>query len=681
MHCEISAFGTDGSLARIKGYDSLIAAKAGLFARGAFSHREGQVMFPVPWGSFGAGLEAAAGILCALAARETSGHGQQLSATMIGGLEPLDYFMQVVVQLAAKRGDSAVPLDPRASAKPSRYGVLVCTRDGRFIQTAAQLPHQARALAEVAGIAHHLVGERYAAMPQFASADDAHEYETLLWEAFRQQDLAYWIPRLEADANIGWEVAVTSEQALSHPQFLHNGDVVTVHDEDVGPVTQVGPIAHFGRTPVGPRSSAPRLGEHAGDLTPGAAAGTEGGAAPAARRHYDRRVRLLLCDAVRRYPRSDARRSGDQDRGRRRRPAPRGVGPRRRDPAKTTAGKESVSLDVRTVEGLRAAREIVAHADVFVDGFRAGVSERLGLGWNDLSALNRRLVYIHAGGYGSSGPAAGRACYAQTAQTAAGSFGRQVGYWSAPEQNEGLSVLEIEHVVLPRLNQVVDGDSNAALAVLATIALAVFEQRRSGQGQFVSTSMIAANAWAYADDFCTYAGKTPVPLCDPDFYGTDALNRVYETAAGWVCLAVATEREWNSLAAALDIPELLSDSRFRDTAARREHDDALVDVLGARFAMKPAADWEARLVARGVGCVEASENGLGAFIAEEPALLQSGITAAYEHPRFGSLVRLAGPVRLSAGPNRVASAERARPAERTDPARDRLRPGRDRRAR
>jgi crotonobetainyl-CoA:carnitine CoA-transferase CaiB-like acyl-CoA transferase len=197
-------------------------------------------MFPVPWASFGSGLQAAAGILAALVGRQTSGRGQRVSATMVAGLEPLDYFMQVVVQLMAMRGDTSVPLEPRAVAA-SRFGVLVCTRDGRYVQTSAQLPHQARALARVAGIAHHFEGERFSAMPQFASAEDAHEYEELLWTAFRAHDLSYWVPRLEAEPDIGWEIAVTSEEGLSHPQIAHNGDVVIVQDADVGPIRQVGP--------------------------------------------------------------------------------------------------------------------------------------------------------------------------------------------------------------------------------------------------------------------------------------------------------------------------------------------------------------------------------------------------------------------------------------------------------
>ena len=223
------------------------------------------------------------------------------------------------------------------------------------------------------------------------------------------------------------------------------------------------------------------------------------------------------------------------------------------------------------------------NADVFVTGYRSGVADKLGLGYDELRKLNHRLVYMHAAGYGTDGPYAHRALYAQAAQAVGGSFGRQVGYWADPAQNEGMSVIELQAVVAPRLNQVVDGDSNAALAVLAALGLAIYHQRRTGTGQFVRTSMISGNAWCYSDDFCTYDAKPPIAVCDSEYYGTSALDRVYQAAEGWVCLAVRTQHEFDALLGALDQPELATDVRFAGADARAANDDALAVVLGSRF--------------------------------------------------------------------------------------------------
>ncbi len=251
VHCAITGFGSSGPYAGLKAYDSLIAAKAGLWARGAFGHRDGPIMFPVPWASFGAGMQSAAGILGALLVRETTGRGQALQSTLFAGLDPIDYFVATVVQVMAKRGEKPSG-DARAATSASRFGVLLVTRDGRFIQTSTMLPHQGKALCEVAGIGHVLDDPRFKGLPTFANADDAQEWETLMQEAFRTQDLDHWLPLLEASPDVAFEVAVTSEEGLNHPQVVHNGDVVTVDDPASGPIRQVGPVGHFDKTPIGP---------------------------------------------------------------------------------------------------------------------------------------------------------------------------------------------------------------------------------------------------------------------------------------------------------------------------------------------------------------------------------------------------------------------------------------------
>ena len=161
--------------------------------------------------------------------RERTGRGQQVGATIWAGLEPLDYFVAAVVQLMKKRGEKPSG-DARSALSASRYGVLVVTKDGRFIQTSTLLPHQGWALSEVAGIAGALAEPRFARLPSFPTAEVAQEWEDMLLEAFREHDLDHWLPGLLASPDIAFEVAGTCEQGLDHPQIVHNGDVVTIED-------------------------------------------------------------------------------------------------------------------------------------------------------------------------------------------------------------------------------------------------------------------------------------------------------------------------------------------------------------------------------------------------------------------------------------------------------------------
>ncbi|MCT7657195.1 CaiB/BaiF CoA transferase family protein [Mycobacterium deserti] len=643
IHCAITGFGSAGPYAPLKAYDSLVAAKAGLWARGAFGHRDGPIMFPVPWASFGAAMQSVAGIMGALMVREKTGRGQALDATLVAGLDPIDYFVSTIVQVMAKRGEKP-NADARAATAASRFGVLLATRDGRFVQTSTMLPHQGKALCEVAGVAHCLEDPRFTGLPTFANVDDAQEWEELLLEAFRAEDLDHWLPLLEASPNVAFEVAVTSEDGLNHPQILHNGDVVTIEDPRRGPIRQVGPVGHFDKTPIGPKRSAPELDDNAGPLV--AHEFPAGGSS--APKHPFEGITVVEFGCFYAMPYGTAMLAalgarvikiedgkGDPHRN--------SFGPEVAS-TKTTAAKESLSVDLRTAEGRAVAQQVVANADAFVDGYRSGVAEKLGLGYQELSALNPKLLYVHAAGYGTDGPYAHRALYAQAAQTVAGSFGRQVGYWMDPAQSEGFSVMELQAVVLPRLNMLVDGDSNAALVLLAALSLGLYQSQKTGVGQFLRTSMIGGNAWAYSDDFCTYEGKPTIPLCDSEYYGTSALDRVYPASeGGWVCLAVRSDAEFAALRDMMGLGDV--------TAA---DDDALESALTARFAQKTAAEWEAQLTAARVGCVEVNTMGQPIFTVFDPVLRETGLTVTDEHPVFGEMVRAAPPVAFSETPGRVA---------------------------
>jgi crotonobetainyl-CoA:carnitine CoA-transferase CaiB-like acyl-CoA transferase len=642
IHCMITGFGSSGPYAALKAYDSLVSAKAGLWARGSWAHRDGPIVFPVPWASFGAAMQSVAGIMGGLLVREKTGRGQALDATLVAGLDPIDYFVSTVVQVMAKRGEKP-SADARAAMSASRFGVLLATRDGRFVQTSTMLPHQGKALCEVAGVAHCLEDPRFAGLPTFSNADDAQEWEDLLLEAFRAKDLDHWLPLLEASPNVAFEVAVTSEEGLTHPQIVHNGDVVTVDDPAHGAIRQVGPVGHFEKTPIGPTRSAPALGDNAGPL---ATHEFPVGGSPAPKHPFDGitvvefgcfyampyGTAMLAALGARVIKIEDGK--GDPHRN--------SFGPEVAS-TKTTAGKESLSVDLRTAEGRAVAQQVVANADAFVNGFRSGVAEKLGLGYTELSELNPKLLYVHAAGYGTDGPYAHRALYAQAAQTVAGSFGRQVGYWMDPAQSEGFSVMELQAVVLPRLNMLVDGDSNAALVLLAALSLGLYQARKTGVGQFMRTSMIGTNAWAYSDDFCSYDNKPPVPLCDDEYYGTSAVDRVYPASGdGWVCLAVRSEAEFSALRATMGLPEVGAE------------DDELEALLTARFAERTAAEWESVLTAARVGCAEVNMVGQPVFTSYDPVLRETGLTVAVEHPVFGEIVRAAPPVAFSETPGRVA---------------------------
>ena len=218
-----------------------------------------------------------------------------------------------------------------------------------------------------------------------------------------------------------------------------------------------------------------------------------------------------------------------------------------------------------------------------------------------------------------------------------------------------MSVIELQAVVAPRLNQVVDGDSNAALAVLAALGAGDLPPAPHRQGpvradvddqrqRVVLLRRLLHVRRQAADRRCATASTTaPVPSIASTRRPTD-----------WVCLAVRTQHEFDALLGALDLPELATDVRFAGADARAANDDALAVALGSRFAEKPAAEWESILRVVDVGCVEAFMKGMPAFTSFDPVLRETGLTVEIDHPMFGSIVRAAPPVSFSETPGRIA---------------------------
>lgn len=652
----VSAFSADGCFASLKAYEGVVAAKCGIMQRGQFAYRPGPIYVNLPLASFGSGLMLAGGLLSALLVRQQCGQGQHVESSMWQGLNPYDYYGTAQYQLA-QRQVTDVPDSNQRFVVASRHSPKGCSRDGRWFILNTGLSHQAQAMLRTLELDYLLADERYARAPYFPSLEDADAYERAIGERIRENTSADLISRFMSEPDMAFEIAGSSEDALRHPQIVHNGNVIQIEDDAVGRITQVGPLADFSATPASITRSAPRLGENLATRLTRKAFATP---SPLPE-HALSGVTIIECGYFVAMPYGVTMAaalgakviklediSGDPQRNI--------VGAPETGAAKVMEGKESISIDLKSAAGQDIVHRLVARADVFVLGFRPGAAERLRLDYETLSKLNPKLVYIHATGYGTDGPYARRPIYAQTAQALAGSYHRYAGYWLSPEVSDGMNAMELDAVISPRLPTVAEGDANAALAVFTTIALGLYAQRMSGVGQLVRTSMVNSNLWAVADDFNAFDGKPALPLPDPDCFGLHALYRLYQARQGWIFLAVHTENEWSRLLAAISRPELARDERFLDGSARMEHDPDLAATLSEVFMTRTAADWECDLSAADIGCAEVYEGTASQFTSTEPGLLHDRLTYVVDHPTFGQLVRHGIPVKMSKTPGRVAPA-------------------------
>lgn len=663
VYCSIKGFGSKGAYAHLPAYEGVVRAKSGHFVMGAFGFRDGPLYNDAPMASTGAGHQAFGGTLAALTVREQTGRGQLVEASMIQGLVPQDYFgvitRQYMEQLAVAAGDSSDDSsDPMAAVAmgASRNSFTAPTADGRWINFTHMMPRQAQALSTVLGLTDCIEDPRYAGQPFFDSAENAQGWEDLVWDALRTRQYAEWEPLLLADDNIAFEMARTSEEGLDHPQIIHNQEAVTIDDPEHGPIRQVGPIAHFKDRPHGPRRSAPRLGEAGGPLVPSPRP-AGGGATPA---HPLEGVTIIELGYFYAMPYGVTMAAALGARvikieGLEGDPMRNSFGFPETGGAKTMEGKESLTVNLRAPEGQAIMHELVAKADVFVNGFRPGVAERLGLGHDTLREVNPDLLYVHAAGYGVDGDYAHRPIYAGVASAIAGQVTRHAGSWLDPELTMSLpSTTEAQAVVLPRLRGPVDGDANAASAVFSTLLLGIYGLRKTGTGTWVSTTMIGGNAVAYSDDFNAYDGKPPLAVADSEMHGLHALYRLYKAKTGWVFLAAPRQKEWEALAAGLGGAELARDPRFATEAGRRSNDEALSGAIGDLLAKKDAAEWEASLVPERIAIVQASEIGYSEFTCTDPVLRETGLVVEVDSPIFGPILRAAPPLEFSETPGRAA---------------------------
>ncbi|MCL0054140.1 CoA transferase, partial [Dehalococcoidia bacterium] len=270
-------------------------------------------------------------------------------------------------------------------------------------------------------------------------------------------------------------------------------------------------------------------------------------------------------------------------------------------------------------------------------------------GYEQLSKINPNLIYLYAGGYGSTGPYSHRPSMAPIAGAVSGGGVAQMGRDSFPPQEQPMTIDEII-AVSTQLKRANDGTADHTTAMVNSVGLVLglYARERTGRAQYVESTMIAANAYANADDFYWHPSKDSRRLPDRDGYGLDALYRLYRAKGGWVFLACPFEEEWQALCKAIGRPDLLEDTRFSTRTAREKHDDALIEELTRVFSASEPLKWEKLLTDADVACVKAEDRGMYHFFNEDHHVRENGFLQQVEATRHGEFWRYAPVVGFSA---------------------------------
>ncbi|MDR3662492.1 MAG: CoA transferase, partial [Mycobacterium sp.] len=298
-------------------------------------------------------------------------------------------------------------------------------------------------------------------------------------------------------------------------------------------------------------------------------------------------------------------------------------------------------------EGLELVYELAKRSDLVLQCFRGNAAERAGIDEAKLRSANPDLVVLGMSGYGTDGPYAHRSAYAPSIGAAAGlsvidSRGAATPPTDLDEAHRRAVTLHAASAV-----PAVQSDGIAALGVASALLVGLYAKRRGISLPHLTASMFGTALQAAINHNTGYAGRPSIESADDQFYGLNALYRMYKAADGWVFLAAPLAREWPALAKAMaPYVDLHVDERFAGEVSRAEHSEALIEALTPVFATKTASEWEQELTSQDVGCVEVAERNSELLLQTDP-FFEAGYSVAAHSPIFEEHRRLAPLCRFS----------------------------------
>jgi crotonobetainyl-CoA:carnitine CoA-transferase CaiB-like acyl-CoA transferase len=294
-------------------------------------------------------------------------------------------------------------------------------------------------------------------------------------------------------------------------------------------------------------------------------------------------------------------------------------------------GKRGIVLDLQQERGREALLRLVDRADVFVQNWRPGAAERLGLGGEALRARNPQLIYVSISGYGDSGPYRDRRVYDPIIQGLTG----HVGVQRNPD------------VPIPDLVRNVVADKASAWTAAQAITAALFARARGAGGQHVTIPMIDASLYFFWPDGMmkhTWIGESEFQ--GPALYD---LYRLWETADGHLIYFTATDSEFHGLFRALGHPEWVTDPRFGTIPARAQA--ANREALGALL-LEEIRKWKTKELIERMAAEQVPVGPVYTLdeLLEDPQLRHNGSFFETDHPVAGRMREARPPARFSATP-------------------------------
>ena len=246
--------------------------------------------------------------------------------------------------------------------------------------------------------------------------------------------------------------------------------------------------------------------------------------------------------------------------------------------------KRSVALNLKEDAARQALLRLCRDADVFIQNFRPGVVDHMGIGEADVRAVAPDIIYVSICGFGDTGPYAAKPVYDPLIQALSGLATVQAG--SDAER--------------PRLVRTILPDKLTGTVTAQAITAALLARTRTGEGQHIRVSMLdTILAFLWGSDM---GSQTFIDNPFPQQNAASFIDLIYETADGHISVAVQSDREWQALTRAFDKPEWLDDPRFKSPALRQENINARLNLTQDVLKTDTSEIWLKRLEAEDVPC-------------------------------------------------------------------------------
>ncbi len=619
VQCSITGFGPDGPYRDIAARESLVHALIGSMGE-QVGHREGPIYEGLPFASIGAGYLGALGALAALFARTRDGVGRHVETSLYDG---------ALVYLAMMWGDTDTGQQNTShtedSFMPAGSGRLITgsfrCADDEYIGVHTGAVGAFGRLMKLLGLDSQIPSDVNGLdMGIPLTAGEQEILHGSIHDIFASRPRAEWVEAM-AQADVCGIPVLHPTEVFDEPQTQHNGMVVTIDDPAFGPIEQVAPPARFFGEREISLPPAPLPGQHTAEVLaewaepraprPWMGSGTPDGGAPL------RGVKILDLGAMYAGPcasRHMADLGADVIK----------VEPVHGDPFRglpslfrnCQAGKRAMAVDLKDPALSAVRAQLIAWADIVHHNMRPGAAERMGVGYEHVRELNSEAIYGYAAGWGSDGPYARRQSFEPMLSGYVGAEFEVAGQFNGPLYPLG------------------NADPGNGLVGAIAMLMSLLYRNRTGQSTYFENPQLNATMTHMAhvvrktDGTVLGAGKL-----DPLQYGISALDRLYETADGWLCISVQNSAELIGLRSATGC-DLLAE---RTTVASCQTIDyELGMALAEIFAGQPSGYWQDRLDKEGVPAAQPKPFNNRAFM-RDPENVRTRRVAVIAHPEEGHI--------------------------------------------